>query len=64
MGTCGFLGGLALYKKTVKDTNSVIDYFKGQWQYYVLGVSLIIYLVSIFPFFPYTTRSQVYQILP
>lgn len=64
MASCGFLGSLALYKKTDKDTNIVIDYFKGQWQYYALGVSLSIYLISIFPFFPYTTRSQIYQILP
>lgn len=61
---CGVLGALALYKKESQNKDNVIDYFIGHWQYYVMGVSIVIYLVSIIPILTFVSRTQVYEILP
>lgn len=65
MTSCGILGALALYKRDKKkEDDNVIDYFVGVWQYYVLAVSICVYLLSIFGIFPFVSRMQVYEILP
>jgi hypothetical protein len=65
MVACGILGAFALYKKDKKNEDAnVIDYFIGYWQYYVLGISIFIYLYLLFPILAFVSRIQVIEILP
>ena len=60
----GVLGALALYGKHPKDNSSVVGYFQGKWQAYVFSFSLTVYLITIYPIFPYVTRQQILAVLP
>ena len=61
---CGGLGALAIYKKHPKDPSNVVNYFAGHWQEYLFSSCLLIYLICIFPVFPYVCRDQFFKILP
>lgn len=64
MTGCGIIGGLAIYKRQAAETDDLIRYFKGTWQQIVLGISVFIYFLTIFPIFCVVARLQCFSILP
>lgn len=60
----GICGSLAIYGKHPQKTSNVMDYFSGNWQAPVIGITNFIYFLMIFPIFPYVAKQQLTSLVP
>jgi amino acid permease len=54
----GVAGSLAIYGLKPVNTANIMDYFVGQWQAPVIGLTTVLYLLIVFPIFPYVSKNQ------
>jgi len=52
------LGQFGLTGRDQIEGATILDYFKGSWMEFTIGIPSIIYLLCVFPIFPYVARKQ------
>lgn len=55
---CGIIGQFGLMGREKVDGSTILDYFKGEWLQPAIGIPSVVYLLCIFPIYPYVARRQ------
>lgn len=56
---CGVFGGLGLVGRPKAAGDTLVNYFKNTFFEPALGIPSVLYLLSIFPIYPYVSRMQI-----